>query len=164
MTVIESTVHPFPFVAMLTEPDPLKPVKVAYDATAPTTTQGFTRILVTEPEHPYVAAWWPPGHGLGYEHSFTHEMRDLIHGIAEGTDPRPTFADGFQVQRVLDAIRRVRRAHLGEGAATLAIGQRCGEKRRRDDAADQDQKHAPLHRRYEPSHGALSLFTSAVRT
>jgi predicted dehydrogenase len=77
-----------------------------YDASDPAVSQGFTRILVTEPEHPYVSAWWPPGHGLGYEHSFTHEVRDLIHGIAEGSDPRPTFADGFQVQRVLDAVER----------------------------------------------------------
>jgi predicted dehydrogenase len=53
-----------------------------------------------------VSAWWPPGHGLGYEHSFTHEVRDLIHAIAESSDPRPTFADGLQVQRVLDAVER----------------------------------------------------------
>ena len=39
---------------------------------------GFRRILVTEPTHPYVGAWWPPGHGLGYEHSFTHEVVDLV--------------------------------------------------------------------------------------
>jgi predicted dehydrogenase len=77
-----------------------------YDATAAATTQGFTRILVTEPEHPYLSAWWPPGHGLGYEHSFTHEVRDLINDIAQGKDPQPTFADGFQVQLVLDAVER----------------------------------------------------------
>jgi predicted dehydrogenase len=77
-----------------------------YDATEPSTTQGFTRILVTEPDHPYLGAWWPPGHGLGYEHSFTHEMRDLIDAIAGGTDPVPTFADGLQIQQVLDAVAR----------------------------------------------------------
>ncbi len=75
-----------------------------YDATVPSADQGFTRILVTEPDHPYVKAWWPPGHGLGYEHSFTHEMRDLIHAIATGADPTPSFADGLQVQQVLDAV------------------------------------------------------------
>lgn len=77
-----------------------------YDASEPVESQGFTRILVTEPEHPYVSAWWPPGHGLGYEHSFTHEVRDLIQSIAEGSDPRPSFADGLQVQCVLDAVAR----------------------------------------------------------
>lgn len=77
-----------------------------YDAADATADQGFTRILVTEPEHPYVSAWWPPGHGLGYEHSFTHEVRDLIQDIADGRDPRPSFADGLAVQRILDAVAR----------------------------------------------------------
>jgi predicted dehydrogenase len=77
-----------------------------YDATRPAPEQGFTRILVTEPEHPYLSAWWPPGHVIGYEHSFTHQMRDLIEAIATGTDPRPSFMDGLQVQLVLDAVAR----------------------------------------------------------
>ncbi|RYU15257.1 Gfo/Idh/MocA family protein [Nocardioides iriomotensis] len=75
-----------------------------YDATEPDETAGFKRILVTESTHPYVAAWWPPGHGLGYEHGFTHQVVDLVTAIAEGTDPAPTFADGLQVQRVLAAV------------------------------------------------------------
>ncbi|WP_203898794.1 Gfo/Idh/MocA family protein [Virgisporangium aliadipatigenens] len=77
-----------------------------YDGTGPGAEQGFTRILVTEPDHPYVAAWWPPGHGLGYEHSFTHQMRDFVEAVATGKDPEPSFADAFQVQRVLDAVER----------------------------------------------------------
>jgi predicted dehydrogenase len=77
-----------------------------YDATGPAAVRGFRRILVTEPEHPYVAAWWPPGHGLGYEHSFTHEVKDLVEAVAAGTDPVPGFADGLQVQLVLDAVLR----------------------------------------------------------
>ncbi|HWB34861.1 MAG TPA: Gfo/Idh/MocA family oxidoreductase, partial [Rugosimonospora sp.] len=77
-----------------------------YDATRPGREQGFTRILVTEPDHPYLSAWWPPGHTIGYEHSFTHEIRDLIEAIATGTDPRPSFADALQVQTVLDAVER----------------------------------------------------------
>ncbi|SDE00056.1 Gfo/Idh/MocA family protein [Nocardioides lianchengensis] len=75
-----------------------------YDASEPAETAGFRRILVTEPEHPYVEAWWPPGHGLGYEHGFTHQVVDLVNAIAAGTDPAPTFADGLQVQRVLAAV------------------------------------------------------------
>jgi predicted dehydrogenase len=75
-----------------------------FDATEPAETVGFRRILVTEPEHPYVGSWWPPGHGLGYEHGFTHQVVDLVRAIADGTDPRPTFADGLQVQRVLAAV------------------------------------------------------------
>jgi predicted dehydrogenase len=75
-----------------------------HDATEPAESAGFRRILVTEPGHPYVAGWWPPGHGLGYEHAFTHQVVDLVTAIADGTDPRPTFADGLQVQRVLAAV------------------------------------------------------------
>ncbi|WP_431925062.1 Gfo/Idh/MocA family protein [Nonomuraea jabiensis] len=67
---------------------------------------GFERILVTEPDHPYVGAWWPPGHGLGYEHTFTHEINDFLEAIATGADPSPSFADGLRVQRVLEAVER----------------------------------------------------------
>jgi predicted dehydrogenase len=77
-----------------------------YDATRPSTEQGFTRILVTEPDHPYMSAWWPPGHIIGYEHSFTHQARDFIEAIATGTDVAPSFADALQVQLVLDAVER----------------------------------------------------------
>ncbi|MFC7490141.1 MULTISPECIES: Gfo/Idh/MocA family protein [unclassified Knoellia] len=65
---------------------------------------GFRRIQVTEPHHPYVAAWWPAGHGLGYEHGFTHQAADFLTAIAAGTDPSPSFADGLGVQRVLEAV------------------------------------------------------------
>jgi predicted dehydrogenase len=77
-----------------------------YDATAPAAEQGFRRILVTEAAHPYISAWWPPGHIIGYEHSFTHQARDLIEAVATGTDPRPSFEDALQVQRVLDAVEQ----------------------------------------------------------
>lgn len=75
-----------------------------YDATLPASEQGFRRILVTEPEHPYMGAWWPTGHMLGYEHGFTHQAKDFVEAVAAGRDPRPSFADGLHVQRVLDAV------------------------------------------------------------
>ena len=68
------------------------------------TEAGFRRILVTEPEHPYVGVWWPPGHLLGYEHTFTNEVADLLDAIGAGTDPEPGFDDGLRVQRVLHAV------------------------------------------------------------
>jgi predicted dehydrogenase len=77
-----------------------------YDRTAPNQTQGFTRILVTESEHPYVSAWWPAGHMLGYEHGFSHQVKDFVEAIATDVDPHPTFADGLQVQRVLAAVEQ----------------------------------------------------------
>ncbi|MET8115596.1 Gfo/Idh/MocA family protein [Streptomyces prasinus] len=75
-----------------------------HDATEPAAHAGFRRILVTEPDHPYLDAWWPPGHGLGYEHTFVHQARDLVHAVAGGRTPEPSFADGLQVQRVLAAV------------------------------------------------------------
>jgi predicted dehydrogenase len=77
-----------------------------YSLDQPVEQQGFTRILVTEPTHPYMAAWWPPGHLIGYEHTFTHQAHDLVQAIAAGTDPAPSFADALQVQLVLDAVAR----------------------------------------------------------
>lgn len=77
-----------------------------YDRTAGADRQGFTRILVTEASHPYVSAWWPAGHMLGYEHGFSHQVVDLVGAIASGTDPHPSFAEGLWVQRVLDAVER----------------------------------------------------------
>ncbi|GAB2817014.1 Gfo/Idh/MocA family oxidoreductase [Actinocorallia aurea] len=75
-----------------------------HDNTLPPEEAGFRRILATEPGHPYAAAWWPPGHGLGYEHTFTHEIRDFLEAVATGRPPAPSFADGLRVQRVLAAV------------------------------------------------------------
>jgi predicted dehydrogenase len=77
-----------------------------HDHTEDARTQGFKRVLVTEDSHPYVGAWWPPGHLLGYEHGFTHQAVDLINAIHEGRDPEPSFADGLDVQRVLAAVEQ----------------------------------------------------------
>jgi predicted dehydrogenase len=69
-------------------------------------TGGFRRVLVTEGSHPYLSAWWPPGHVLGWEHTFTHQAADLLTAIAGGRQPLPSFGDGLAVQRVLDAVAR----------------------------------------------------------
>ena len=61
---------------------------------------------MTDGKHPFMAAWWPPGHIIGYEHSFTHTVYDLLRSVAAGQQPRPNFEDGLQNQRVLDAIER----------------------------------------------------------
>ncbi|MEE2569957.1 Gfo/Idh/MocA family oxidoreductase [Pseudarthrobacter sp. J64] len=77
-----------------------------YDATAAETRQGFTNIMVTEPAHPYMSAWWPTGHMLGYEHGFSHQAKDFVEAIAEGRQPEPSFADGLQVQKVLHSVEQ----------------------------------------------------------
>ncbi|MFL6294233.1 MAG: Gfo/Idh/MocA family protein [Actinomycetes bacterium] len=89
-----------------------------FDATEEPATQGFRRIQVTRAEHPYAGAWWPDGHTIGYEHTFTHEVRDLIQAIADGRDPEPSFADGHLVQEVLDAGQR----SAASGAGWTEVG------------------------------------------
>lgn len=68
--------------------------------------KGFRTVMVTEPVHPYMEAWWPPGHIIGYEHTFTHAIKDLLDGISSGESPAPTFEDGYRCQAVLDAVER----------------------------------------------------------
>ncbi len=72
----------------------------------PAETQGFRTILVTESVHPYMSAWWPAGHIIGWEHTFTHGVVDLLNGIVNKQAPAPTFADGVKCQSVLDAVER----------------------------------------------------------
>jgi predicted dehydrogenase len=66
---------------------------------------GFREIQVTHPKHPYWS-WWPEGHIIGYEHTFTHAVHDLLVAIDAGKVPSPNFEDGVRNQRVLDAIER----------------------------------------------------------
>jgi predicted dehydrogenase len=77
-----------------------------YDGTESSQTAGFRRILVTEPDHPYLEAWWPPGHVLGYEHGFTHQALDLVTAVAGGNDPEPSFEEGLRVQQVMAAVEQ----------------------------------------------------------
>ncbi|WP_254703533.1 Gfo/Idh/MocA family protein [Pseudarthrobacter sp. C4D7] len=74
------------------------------DATLPVREQGFRRILVNEPEHPYLGAWWPQGHIIGWEHTFTHQVRDFLTAIMDGTQPSPSFEEGLNVQHILSAV------------------------------------------------------------
>ena len=66
--------------------------------------QGFRNILVTENVHPFISAWWPPGHIIGWEHTFIHEVRDLLLAIANHEDVTPNFYDGLRNQLVLDKV------------------------------------------------------------
>jgi predicted dehydrogenase len=74
-----------------------------YDAAADAA-QGFRRVQVTEAQHPYAGAWWPAGHGLGYEHLFTHQAVDVVRAVAGEPTGTPGFAEAAQVQRVLAAV------------------------------------------------------------
>ena len=72
--------------------------------------QGFRTVLATEAaHHPYVKAWWPAGHALGYEHTFVHTIYDLLEAIADHEVPRPSFADGLANQQALAAMGKAAR-------------------------------------------------------
>ncbi|GAB3552023.1 Gfo/Idh/MocA family oxidoreductase [Arthrobacter tumbae] len=77
-----------------------------YDGSNSSRTSGFRRIQVGEPDHPYTGNWWPVGHGLGYEHGFTHQVVELVTALGSGTQPSPSFADASRVQRVLAAVEQ----------------------------------------------------------
>lgn len=78
----------------------------------PDQAQGFRTILATEPSHPYISHWWPPGHIIGYEHGFVHAAADFINAIAEDKPITPNFADGLKCIQVLEAgIRSAQTGH-----------------------------------------------------
>ena len=75
-----------------------------YDRTEPSDRQGFKTISVTEANHPYTGAWWPPGHIIGYEHTFVHAIHDFLTGLEKDRLPEPNFRHGVRNQAVLDAV------------------------------------------------------------
>jgi len=66
--------------------------------------QGFRLIQATEAVHPYAGQYWPVGHIIGYEHTFVNLVADAITAMATGANISPNFLDGFENQRVLDAV------------------------------------------------------------
>ncbi len=81
-----------------------------YHTADPEDRRGFRGILVTESGHPHVGNYWPPGHIIGYEHTFINTFADFVAAVVAGTSVQPTFADGLQNERVLDAVQRSARS------------------------------------------------------
>ncbi|MEZ0324883.1 MAG: Gfo/Idh/MocA family protein [Fimbriimonas sp.] len=77
-----------------------------YDNTTPTETAGFTLIQATAGEHPYAGHFWPTAHIIGYEHTFINLLADAFTNMAAGKRIEPDFVDGYENQRVLDAVER----------------------------------------------------------
>jgi predicted dehydrogenase len=75
-----------------------------YDRADPAEERGFRTIPVLEKGHPYIAAWWPVGHIIGWEHTFTNAVHDFLACLENDTMPRPNFQDGLAVHTVLDAV------------------------------------------------------------
>jgi predicted dehydrogenase len=77
-----------------------------YDATVDRAVQGWTTIMVTHgADHPYVGAWWPDAHLIGYEHGFVNEAYDILRVLSgqEPVVPIPDFEDAYKTQCVLEA-------------------------------------------------------------
>ncbi len=75
-----------------------------YNASDPSYQQGFKLISATESEHEFAGAWWPPGHIIGYEHTFVHEMYSFVQAICSGLKANPDFEDGYICCKILDAV------------------------------------------------------------
>jgi predicted dehydrogenase len=87
---------------------------------------GFRDVLVTQPGHPYLHQWWPPGHVLGWEHGFVHQWRDFLVAVLEERPVSPrqaSFEDGYRAavlcEAVYTAAREGRRIAIAETAAAM---------------------------------------------
>ena len=76
------------------------------DAAQPSVEQGPRDLLVTDLKHPIFGNFWRPGHIIGYEHTFIAALAEFVQCLSKGERFRPDFADGLEVQRVLDALQR----------------------------------------------------------
>jgi predicted dehydrogenase len=78
-----------------------------YNENDPPAQRGFKDILVTQGGvHPYVGNWWPPGHIIGYEHTFIHTIADFVNAVVDRKSVQPTFEDGLANQIVLGAVEK----------------------------------------------------------
>ena len=82
--------------------------------------QGFRRVLATDASHAYMDAWWPAGHTIGYEHTFTHEVHELMTALAEDRQPVPNFRRWRECQEVLEAVDNLLMSGVGLPFASFA--------------------------------------------
>ncbi len=75
-----------------------------YNTGDPEGLQGFRLIQASEEIHPYMSAWWPAGHVIGYEHTFVHEFYEFVEAIAKNGKTSPDFYDGMKCSQVLEAV------------------------------------------------------------
>jgi predicted dehydrogenase len=75
-----------------------------YFASDSSEVQGFRTVVVTQPDHEYMSKWWPPGHIIGWEHTFVHQYYEFLKAVLEDRPAAPSFHDGLRAQQVLDAI------------------------------------------------------------
>jgi len=75
-----------------------------YSTKSPSNQRGFTDIIVTEREHPYLKNWWPPGHIISYEHTFANTFADFVQAVVAHAPVQPSFLDGARCMAVLEAV------------------------------------------------------------
>ena len=66
--------------------------------------RGWRSIHVTDGDQPYMDKWWVPGLGIGYEHSFIHQVADFLKSLETGQPCHPTFQDAYETQKVCEAV------------------------------------------------------------
>jgi predicted dehydrogenase len=89
-----------------------------YDRRDPAGRQGFQTILATDPSHPYMHAYWPPAHNIGYEHGFINVVYDLMNAMAGGKGIQPDFEQGVRVQAVLETVSKANKTKKWEKVLT----------------------------------------------
>lgn len=66
--------------------------------------RGWRSIIVTDGDQPYMNKWWVGGLGIGYEHSFIHQVADFLKSLEADTPCSPTFKEALQTQKVCEAV------------------------------------------------------------
>ena len=75
-----------------------------FDHADESTVRGWRSVHVTDGDQPYMDKWWVPGLGIGYEHSFIHQVADFLKSLETGGACRPTFKDALETQKVCEAV------------------------------------------------------------
>ena len=66
--------------------------------------RGWRSIHITDSDHPYMKHWWVPGLQIGYEHTFVHQVADLLSSLAKNEALEPNFRAGLATDYVTDAV------------------------------------------------------------
>lgn len=75
-----------------------------YEMAGPEQERGFKKILAG-PFHPdYLGFCQGTGHGTGYQDQIIIEAKDFLQAIETGEPIWPTFADGHEVNKIVDAV------------------------------------------------------------
>jgi len=66
--------------------------------------RGFRVVQASDSVHPFMTAYWPVGHIIGYEHTFMNLIYTMLKAFDKGEEFKPNFEDGVRNQAVLEAV------------------------------------------------------------